>query len=322
MTRTWPAVATAALLAALVAAPASQAAFPGRNSQIAYVNSSHSGPEDWDPEGPTLSSIELIAGSLLGADRFTLRGCSRIDEVPQDPGCATSFDSPAYSPDGDFLAVDAGARLAILSSDGRDFHLLPRQTVDDGEPAWSPDGRRIVFTGVSPGSTGVDLYVLNVAKGTSRRLTNGGARAPAWSTRNRIAFVTGYSQVTGQPVRGQLATIKPDGSGRRRLTRKGGLAPSWSPHGSKIAFVRKGYLYVMNANGKGLRRVRGRRPISADDVAWSPNGRLLAYHAFESGIFVVRTDGTRERSFAEGAVSANSGYDSYAPDWRPLPPGR
>ena len=62
----------------------------------------------------------------------------------------------------------------------------------------------------------VDLYVLNVAKGTSRRLTTTGGRAPAWSTRNRIAFVTGYSQVVGQPTRGRLATIKPDGSGRRR----------------------------------------------------------------------------------------------------------
>ena len=39
----------------------------------------------------------------------------------------------------------------------------------------------------------------------------------------------------------------------------------------------------MNANGKGLRRVRGRQPISADDVAWSPDGRFLAYHPFESG---------------------------------------
>ncbi len=89
--------------------------------------------------------------------------------------------------------------------------------------------------------------------------------------------------MVGQPVRGQLATIKPDGSGRRPLTRKNGLAPAWSPHGTKIAFVRKGYLYVMNANGGGLRRVRGRQPISAEDVAWSPDGRFLAYHPFESG---------------------------------------
>ena len=215
--------------------------------------------------------------------------------------------------------VDAGTQLALLASDGSDFRLLTRQTVDDGEPAWSPDGKRIVFTGISPGSTATDLYVYNVARRVSRRLTNTGARRPAWSTRNRIAYVTGYSQVVGQPTRGQLATIKPDGSGRRRLTRRGGLAPAWSPNGTRIAFVRKGYLYVMNANGKGLRRVRGRQPISAEDVAWSPDGHFLAYHPFESGIFIVRTNGRGEREFESGAVSADQSYDAFEPDWRPLP---
>ena len=83
--------------------------------------------------------------------------------------------------------------------------------------------------------------------------------------------------------------------------------------------MRKGYLYVMNANGGGLRRVRGRQPISAEDVAWSPDGRFLAYHPFESGIFIVRADGTAEREFESAAVSIEGSYDSFAPDWRPLP---
>ncbi len=316
MRRSWPALPAAAI-ALLALVPAAQAAFPGRNGQIAFVHSSYSSPESG--EGPNRSTIALMVGALRGDDRFTLRSCTVIDELAQDPACASTFTDPAYSPRGDFIAVDAGNRLAILKSDGSGFRLLARQTVDDGQPAWSPDGRRIVFTGISPGSTATDLYVYNVARRVSRRLTTTGAHAPAWSTRNLIAYVAGYSQVVGQPPQGRLATIRPDGSDRRRLTRRSGLAPAWSPHGTRIAFVRKGYLHVMNANGGGLRRVRGRQPISAEDVAWSPDGRFLAYHPFESGIFIVRADGTAEREFESGAVSSESSYDSFAPDWRPLP---
>ena len=49
---------------------------------------------------------------------------------------------------------------------------------------------------------------------------------------------------------GRLALINPDGSGRRGLTRKNGLAPNWSPHGTKIAFIRKGKLYVIGQTAR------------------------------------------------------------------------
>jgi Tol biopolymer transport system component len=321
VTRFWGSVAVEATLL-LALAPAAYGAFPGRNGSIAYVHTSHA-TEGEEGEGASTSVRSLMVGRLFGSERFTLRSCTTVDQVPQDSACASSYDGPAYSPTGDSLLVDAGDQLAMLRSDGSDFRLLPQQTTNDGAPAWAPDGRRFVFTGVAEGATEPDLYVYNLARDRSRRLTTTGGDAPAWSSRDRIVYVTGYSSVVGRPPTGRLALINPDGSGRRRLTRKNGLAPNWSPHGTKIAFSRKGTLYVIGADGKGLRRVGGRRfSFEATDVTWSPDGRYLAYHDFEDGITVVDAGGRREYEFELGQYSSGGSFDSFAPDWQPLPRAR
>src|SRR4051794_33860285 len=319
--RSWLASAAVAL-SLLALAPAAHAAFPGRNGFIAFVQGSSSS-EGEEGEGPTTSVHALMVGRMFGRERFTLRSCTRIDEMPQDLACATTYDSPAYSPTGDLLLVDAGERLAIMSSDGSSFRLLPQQTTDDGAPAWAPDGRRFVFTGIADGASEPDLYVYNLDRDRSRRLTTSGGVEPAWSSRNRIAYVADYTSRIGRLPTGRLALINPDGSGRRALTRKNGLAPNWSPNGSHIAFIRKGKLYVIGAGGKDLRRVGGRRfSFDADDVAWSPDSRFLAFHSFESGITIVDAQGRRDYEFALGQYSSGASVDSFMPDWQPLPRAR
>jgi TolB protein len=293
VTRFWSSTAVAVALV-LAGAPAAHAAFPGRNGFIAYVHVTSSS-EGIDGEGPTTLTRSLMVGRLFGSERFTLR--------------SGEYDAPAYSRDGSSLLVDAGDRIALMRSDGSDFTLLPQQTSDDGAPAWAPDGRRFVFTGVPEGATQPDLYVYNLARNRSRRLTTTGGSAPAWSVRNRIAYVSA----------GRLSRINPDGAHRRLLTRKEGLAPNWSPHGTKIVFIRRGRIYVIRANGTGLRRVGGpRSSYEATDVTWSPDGRYLAYHDFEDGITVLDAKGRRDYEFELGQYSPGASFDSFAPDWQPL----
>src|SRR3954466_2740301 len=213
--RSWLSSAAVAL-SLLALAPAAHAAFPGRNGFIAFVQGSSSS-EGEEGEGPTTSVHALMVGRMFGRERFTLRSCTRIDEVPQDLACATTYDSPAYSPTGDLLLADAGEPLAVMSSDGSSYRLLPQQTTDDGAPAWAPDGRRFVFTGVAEGAPKPDLYVYNLGRDSSRRLTTTGGAAPAWSSRDRIVYVTGYTDEIERPPTGRLALINPEGSGRRRL---------------------------------------------------------------------------------------------------------
>ncbi|HEU5108716.1 MAG TPA: hypothetical protein VFT95_09185 [Micromonosporaceae bacterium] len=65
------------------------------------------------------------------------------------------------------------------------------------------------------------------------------------------------------------------GAAERQLTTGGGHArPRWSPDGRRLAFLRGGLLWVMNADGTAKRRVTTR---PAAGPAWSPDGRWIAF---------------------------------------------
>jgi hypothetical protein len=85
----------------------------------------------------------------------------------------------------------------------------------------------------------------------------------------RIAFVRN----------GNIFSIKPNGTGLRKLTRQGHASgPRWSPNGKKLAFIDRGNLWIMNANGSTKRRITDAAPRYTDGrPTWSPNGRYLAF---------------------------------------------
>jgi Tol biopolymer transport system component len=253
----------------------------------------------------------LITVQPDGRDARPLLRCVRLEGKAPEGDCSATYRSPAYSPDGARLAFDAGVALALVHSDGSGLRFLSQTTSDDGEPAWSPTGRRVVFTGVSaPGQT--DLWVRSIAGGEPRRLTDAGGRQPAWSSSNRIAFTRGED----------VYTIRPDGSELRRVTRRGGSYPAWSPHGDRLAFVRRGSIHLVRANGRRSRRLR-MPGLASGGLAWSPDGRRIAFEdsdCFAGGIFVARVDGRSKHATMLGAnwcreFGSNAATD---PDWQPL----
>ncbi len=85
----------------------------------------------------------------------------------------------------------------------------------------------------------------------------------------RIAFVRG----------GNIFTIKPDGTGLKKLTHLGHASgPRWAPSGTKLAFIYRGNLWIMKANGSGKTQITDAAPRFTDGrPTWSPNGRYLAF---------------------------------------------
>jgi len=77
------------------------------------------------------------------------------------------------------------------------------------------------------------------------------------------------------------------------------LFPVWSPDGSRIAFLssrggNRANIYVMNADGSGLRRLTTDSVFAAYPYSWSPDGSRLAFAAgqYTGHIFVVTADGS------------------------------
>ena len=124
-----------------------------------------------------------------------------------------------------------------------------------------------------------------------------------------------------------FSVVRPDGTGRRRLTTDqfGYFGPSISPDGRRIAFASFGGIYVMNADGTGTTLVVSRNFVAARNAVWSPDGNRLAFGSNVPGpfgdaarIFVVNVDGTGLRQLSPDVPDPNVFYyfdDN--PSWSP-----
>ncbi len=204
------------------------------------------------------------------------------------------FFRPTFSPDGRTIAVGVGrslneteygaprrTNLALERANrrGGQGERLADLTEDDREPAWSPDGRRLVFVGRVAGVT--DLYTVRPDGTELRRLTADTSveGRPVWSTRGQIAFERD----------GGIWAVRADGTGSRRLATRG-RTPDWSPGGSRLVFERDRRLYTVSRTGRRLRRLVG----TGTYPAWSPSGRRIAFRR-KYDIYTARPDGTRSR---------------------------
>ncbi len=130
---------------------------------------------------------------------------------------------------------------------------------------------------------------------------------PAWSPDGRrLSFRGYYGLGDGQY---DLYAIDANGCHLTRLThRMNGTSSSWSPTGQQIVFSVPLGIYVINADGTGLRRLNAsvsRYAYGVDTPAWSVSNRI-AYARYlpsqrRTEIYTANADGSGNASLTRGA---------------------
>jgi TolB protein len=211
------------------------------------------------------------------------------------PKCA-GHSQPAWSPDGRRLAVSTDidvrpgqppkrfgiAVIDLAKGTERPVVENPYTTGQNLFPRWSPDGRRLVFWRDRERAGGFEtaVFVVNVDGSGLRRLTPWDMVAgdPDWSPDgHRILFTTHPLFEFPDVGQSELHTIRPDGTGLRRLTNYGPNGPRatqsrWTPDGKAILYTRTTqtgrprHIYAINADDTGDAPVLTARDIYTHPV--------------------------------------------------------
>jgi dipeptidyl aminopeptidase/acylaminoacyl peptidase len=298
--------AVAALVSAACALPAGAGAtWPGKPGRIAYQ--ALSAPED---------GIYSIRPDGTGNRRI-------IHPVDGDVAWSRDGKRIAYFRTNEELwqaRSDGSHRRLVLHLPGGAFGF---------DPAWSPTGKRLVFTlarefesGDENVTTTEDVYIVRRDGKRLRKLRRG--HDPTWSSRNRIAYAND---------RGDVFTISPNGRGRHIWVPQGSpLYVSdldYSPDGLKLVYqqstptITKSSIRTIDLSTGRRTRFRDlTKQVNAVDLSWAPGGNRLAYvHStpVKSGpappyeLRTIRPDGTRRRTlfkFPNGASVFDFGWQT------------
>ena len=215
--------------------------------------------------------------------------------------CAEDDMAPAFSPDGERVAFRSECEGGGIFAMGATGESRRRVTDFGHDPAWSPDGARLVVAteqSLDPlnRNTTSGLWLVDVTTGEKRALTSGDAMQPAWSPHGRGIAYWGLRK-GGQR---DLWTISAEPGGAPvEVTNDGAVdwSPVWSPDGSFLYFAsgRGGAMSLWRvAIDEASGHLRGEpEPMTAPalwsgDASIARDGRHLVYATAEPRSSILR----------------------------------
>jgi Tol biopolymer transport system component/DNA-binding winged helix-turn-helix (wHTH) protein len=279
---------------------------------------------DLSPAVWSAGSLLFVRNEMLVADRMDPETLTLeyepqvvVDRLGRKASDAAAF---AASPDGDILFVRGRIQTRLESFDRQGRRIADMGSAAQwGEPAVSPDGRRVAFElrDRAAGNENLDIWIAGIPDEKRTRVTLDAAIdvLPVWSPDGaQLLFRSNRSGFS------DLYRKRLDAAGVEELvlaseTRKD--PTDWSPDGTSILFTQYAtngpgsiWIYPLKRGAVPQPLVSG--PAPARNARFSPDGRFIAYESDENGRteIVVQSLGPDRRRWQ---VSSNGGQE---PQWR------
>lgn len=295
------------------------AAGPGK---IVYAVDKRPNPDD--RKGGELYRVDIT----LENGRFTVGNEQYLTEENND----RFIRWPSPSPDNSKIVYQFGDGNAqdinVMGYDGENVRLVVDEPPEDRQPDVSPDGSRIVYGAYR--NNDWDVFVVNEdGSGKEGRARRGGSRdeLAVWSPDGgQIAFA---SDRHGNGHY-DLYIMNADGRNVQRLTNGLHLyhGMDWSPDGRKIAFtawerieserserILEMEIYVVDADGRNLRKLTNNEDIDDQEPSWSPDGQYIAFSSRRNNnwdIYIMDANGNIQN---EGQPVISSRWIDQDPRW-------
>jgi eukaryotic-like serine/threonine-protein kinase len=276
---------------------------------------------DWSPDGKTLAFLEPAGDGVRSRLALLSLADSSIRELTSPPEQEIDCE-PAFSPDGSNLAFvrgSAGGNLGDLYvmgvSGGEPKQLTSGNT--GGTPAWTPDGKEIVFSSAMGGLR--SLWRIPVSGGTPRPVAGAGEMAFSPSiSRKGNQLVYSHIVMTAALWRLNLKDEKHSLAPPVRVFSARGFIrrPNFSPDAKKIAFEsnRMGYSDIWSCESEGADCTQLTSQHGTSGTArWSPDGLHIAFESRSQhyyDVYIVDEPGGQTR-----VLPTFSGADNGAPNW-------
>jgi Tol biopolymer transport system component len=296
----------------------------------------------WSPDSSTLIVTDQPSPaepSGLFAFSVATRERRRLTSLPPKAWIDTG---PALSPDGRRLAFTRFVSFGLadlyvlpLTDDLRPAGEPKKLTYENrfsASPAWTPDGREIIFASGAFALRATDLFAVDSSvregrKSKPRRLTSPGERAahpaisrPSGGGRSRMIYAQSYADTNiwrlELPGRNSKANPAPPESVPFIFSTRPEYLPQFSLDGQRVAFVSQasgvGEIWICDKDGANLVPLTSAGWPETTTPRWSPDGSQIVFQARQEGagdIFTIPAGGGAPKRLTDDPG------DEWGPSW-------